>query len=262
MTTRALLLREIRCAIVVMVRSPQAMFLTVALPVLYLGVIGSIFDGEEVNDVPGRSWTVSVSVIMTASVVVIGVVSASFQNLAMTMVHDRERGLLKRLRGTPLPAGVFIAAQVLGSLLVSVVLAVLVTGCGALAFDVALPGRRTPAALITLVLGALSCSMAALPFSMLVRKASAALPMAFGVSLALFFVSGNFFPGKALPDAVTAVASCFPVRPFFVSMLNAFDQNTSGAGFRWGDLAVLAAWSIIGALVGLRRFRWNPVGER
>lgn len=256
-----MLRREVGCAVNVMLRSPQTMFLVVALPMLYLLVVGSIFDGEQVNDVPGRTWNLSVSVIMTASVVVIGVVSATFQHLTMALVQDREHGVLKRLHSTPLPSWVFFTAQVLTALLVSVALTVLVAGCGALFFDVALPGRRTPAALITLVVGVLSCSLVALPFSALVTRASAALPMAFGVSMGLFFLSGNFFPGKALPATMTWVADCFPVRHFFVAMLTAFDPNTTGAGFEWDDLAVLGGWAVAGALAALRWFRWTPTGD-
>jgi ABC-2 type transport system permease protein len=261
MSASTVLWREAGCAVKVMLRNPQTVFLTVALPVLYLVVISSIFDGEEVNDVPGRPWNLSVSVIMTASVVVIGVVSATFQNLTMTLVGDREHGVLKRLRGTPLPAGVFLTAQVLTALLASMALAALVTGCGALAFEVALPWRRIPAALVTLVVGALSCGLVALPFSVLVRRASAALPMAFGVSLTLFFLSGNFFPGKALPDGVTLVANCFPVRHFLIAMLTVFDPRTTGAGFEWDNLAVLGGWAVAGALAALRWFRWTPTGD-
>ncbi|MBT8228332.1 MAG: ABC transporter permease [Dactylosporangium sp.] len=262
MSAVRVLRREVGCASRVMLRSPQTLFLVVALPVLYLVIFGAIFSGEEVNDVPGRSWNLSVSVIMTASVVVIGVVSATFQSLTMTLAQDRERGVLKRLRSTPLPSWVFFTAQVLTALLVSVALAVLVTGCGALAFDVALPGRRTPAALVTLIVGALSCSLVALPFSVLVRRSAAALPLAFGVSLGLFFLSGNFFPGKALPDPVASVADIFPVRHFFVAMLTAFDPHTTGAGFEWDNLAVLGGWAVAGALLALRWFRWAPTGDR
>jgi ABC-2 type transport system permease protein len=262
MNTATVLRREVGCAVKIMLRSPQTMFLVVALPVLYLIVIGSIFDGEAVNDVPGRSWTLSVSVIMTASVVVIGVVSATFQNLTMTLVQDRENGVLKRLRSTPMPSWIFFVAHMLAALLVSVALSVLVAGCGALAFDVDLPGRRTPAALVTLTVGALSCSLLALPFSALITRGSAALPMAFGVSLALFFLSGNFFPGKALPDTVTSVADWFPVRHFFVAMITAFDPHTKGAGFEWDDLAVLGGWAAAGALAALRWFRWTPACDK
>jgi ABC-2 type transport system permease protein len=261
MNAVTVLRREVSCAVRVMVRSPQTVFLVVALPVVYLVVIGSIFDGEEVNDVPGRSWNLSVSVIMTASVVVIGVVSATFQHLTLTLVQDREHGMLKRLRSTPLPTWVFLTAHVFTALLVSVALAVLVASCGVLAFDVALPGRRTLAALVTVALGGLSCSLVALPFSTLVRRAPAALPMAFGVSLVLFFLSGNFFPGKALPDPVTTVANCFPVRHFFVAMLTAFDPHTTGAGFEWDHLAVLGGWAAAGSVLALRWFRWTPTGD-
>lgn len=262
MSAGKVLLSEVGCAAKVMLRSPLTVFLVVALPVLYLVVIAAIFDGEEVNDVPGRSWNLSVSVIMTASVIVIGVVSATFQNLTMTLVQDRERGVLKRLRGTPMPGRAFLAAQVLTAQLIAVALAVLVAACGALAFDVALPGRRTPAALLALIAGSLSCSLVALPFTVLVRRASAALPMAFGVSLGLFFLSGNFFPGKELPGAMNSVANVFPVRHFFVAMLTAWDPHTTGAGFEWDDLAVLGGWAAAGALLGVRWFRWTPAGEK
>jgi ABC-2 type transport system permease protein len=169
--------------------------------------------------------------------------------------------MLKRLRSTPLPTWIVLAAHVLTALAASIVLAILVAGCGALAFEVDLPGRRTPAALVTLVVGAVSCSLAALPFSVLVRRASAALPMAFGVSLGLFFLSGNFFPGKDLPTNLTSVANCFPVRHFFIAMLTAFDPHTTGAGFEWDDLAVLAGWAAASALLAVWCFRWTPARD-
>lgn len=261
MSTPKLLVRETGYAIKVMLRSPQTVFLVVALPVLYLFVIASIFDGEEVNDIPGRSWKLSVSLVMTASVVVIGVVSATFQNLTMTLAHDREHGVLKRLRNTPLPASVFFASHVLTALLVSVTLSVLVACCGRFVFDVPLPGVRTGAAAVTLLLGALACSLIALPFTALVRRASASLPMAFGVSLTLFFLSGNFFPGKELPAAITRVADFFPVRHFFIAMLTAFDPHTKGAGFEGGHLAVLGIWAIVGAVLAVAFFSWTPAGD-
>jgi ABC-2 type transport system permease protein len=86
--------------------------------------------------------------------------------------------------------------------------------------------------------------------------------MAFGVSLGLFFLSGNFFPGKALPDPVTLVADCFPVRHFFIAMLTAFDPHTTGAGFEWNHLAVLGGWAAAGALSAVWWFRWTPTGDK
>ncbi|MFE9097973.1 ABC transporter permease [Streptomyces sp. NPDC007264] len=258
--TAALLRRETGCAAKVVLRNPQTAFLVVVLPLLYLFVIASIFDGEQVH-APDRSWTLDVSTIMTASVVVIGVVSATFQNLTMTLVEDREYGVLKRLRSTPVPAPVFLAGHVVTATVMSLMLSGLVTCLGVLVFDVPFPGPRIPAAFVTVLVGALACCLLAFPFSVLVRKASASLPMAFGAGLTLFFVSGNFFPGKDLPVAMRGVADLLPVRHFFLAMLTAFDPHTTGAGFEWGHLAVLGIWAVAGAVLAVVFFRWTPTGE-
>ncbi|NBM19186.1 ABC transporter permease [Streptomyces sp. GC420] len=258
--TGALLRRETACAVKVVLRNPQTAFLVVVLPLLYLFVLASIFDGERVH-APDRSWTLDVSTIMTASVVVVGVVSAAFQNLAMTLVEDREYGVLKRLRSTPVPAPVFLAGHVVTATVMSVMLAVLVACLGVLVFDVPFPGARIPAAAVTVLAGTLACCLAAIPFSALVRRASASLPMAFGAGLTLFFLSGNFFPGKDLPVAMQRVADVFPVRHFFLAMLTAFDPHTTGAGFEWGHLAVLGIWAVAGAVLSVAFFRWTPTGE-
>ena len=42
------------------------------------------------------------------------------------------------------------------------------------------------------------------------------------------------------------VASVFPVKPLFDSLLTAFDPPTTGIGIAWGDLAVVAAWGVAG----------------
>lgn len=258
--TPALLLRETGCAARIAVRNPQTTFLVVVLPLLYLLVIASIFDGEEVH-APDRSRLLDVSTIMTASVVVIGVVSATFQNLTMTLVEDREYGVLKRLRSTPVPAPVFLAGHVVTATVMSLLLAVLVTALGVLVFDVPFPGTRILAGAVTVLVGALACALVAFPFSVLVRKASASLPMAFGAGLTMFFLSGNFFPGKDLPVAMERVADLLPVRHFFLAMLTVFDPHTTGTGFEAGHLAVLAVWAVAGAVLAVVFFRWTPTGD-
>jgi ABC-2 type transport system permease protein len=41
----------------------------------------------------------------------------------------------------------------------------------------------------------------------------------------------------------------------------AFDPRVAHGvahGWSWGDLAVVAAWGVVGAIVAVRRFRWDP----
>ena len=49
-----------------------------------------------------------------------------------------------------------------------------------------------------------------------------------------------------------------PVRPFNEALTGAFAQH---ARADWWDLAVLAAWGVVGAGVAVRRFRWDPRPE-
>lgn len=115
--------------------------------------------------------------------------------------------------------------------------------------------------MLTVVLGSLACAAAAFPFTRLVRKGTAASPMAVAATLTLFFLSGNFFAGADMPRAMNLVADLFPVRHFLIAMTTAFNPNVAGAGFEWGHLAVLALWAVGGAIAGTQLFRWTPTGD-
>ena len=58
--------------------------------------------------------------------------------------------------------------------------------------------------------------------------------------LPLYFVSGIFIPDSEIPSGVLHFADLFPIRHFFEAFFAAWDPNTVGAGFEWGDLAVVA----------------------
>ena len=94
-----------------------------------------------------------------------------------------------------------------------------------------------------------------------VRSEDAAAPVVQAITLPLFFISGVFIPDDAIPDGLLAVASVFPVRPLAQALLEAYDPATTGSGFAWGHLAVVAAWGVAGLVVAARRFKWTPQGR-
>ena len=53
-------------------------------------------------------------------------------------------------------------------------------------------------------------------------------------------------------------ADFFPIRHFFEAFFTAWNPTTTGAGFEWGDLAIVAAWGVAGLLIAMRTFRWTP----
>lgn len=260
MSTAVVVRREFACARKVMLRDPQATFFTFGLPLLYLFIFATIF-GKETAHLRGQAGILTVSTMMVASIVVIGVVSAAFQNLASSLVADRENGVLKRLRSTPVPTAAFLAGPVLNALLTAVVMALLVVGLGRVAYGVPLPTGHLWAAAVTVIVGALACTALGCLFTVAIRKATAAMSMIFAVTLTLFFLSGNFFITDQAPAALRTVAGVFPVRHFYTAMLTAFNPNTAGSGFAWTDIGILALWGAAAAVLAARTFRWTPVGE-
>jgi ABC-2 type transport system permease protein len=260
MSTTTVARHEIGYARKMMLRDPAAVFFTVGLPLLYLFIFATVDKGTW--HLPGVPGEVKLSAFVVGSVVVIGVVSAAFQYLAPQLVHDREDGILKRLRSTPVSTGAFLAGPVVNAAAASLVLAVLVAALGRAAFNVSLPVDHLAAAAVTVVLGTLAfCAMACLA-TVVIRKASAAMPLVFAVTLTLFFLSGNFFPVDKAPAAWRLVANIFPVRHFLMAMLTAYDPHVTGAGFAPGDLAIIALWGVAAGLLAARTFRWTPVRER
>jgi ABC-2 type transport system permease protein len=234
-------------------RNPASVFFTVMLPLIFLFIFATIFGNDEIEERGVKTTTYYVPAIVS-----LAVISATLQSLAINLTEDRERGLLKRVRGTPLPAPVFVAGRVGNSLVVSILMVVLVAVIGRLVYDVSLPEETIPAVLVTLAVGAFAFCCLGFALTAAIPSEDAAPAISNATVLPLYFISGIFIPDSEIPDGVLQVADFFPIRHFFEAFFTAWDPNTIGAGFEWGDLAIVAAWGVAGLLVALFAFRWEP----
>jgi ABC-2 type transport system permease protein len=192
------------------------------------------------------------------AIITLAVVSATMQSLAISLTVDRERGLLKRTRGTPLPSRVFIAGRIGNSIVVSVLMLVVLAALGRLVYGVEIPWERLPAVLVTLAVGAAAFSCLGIAITAAIPSEDAAAPVTNVAVLPLYFLSGVFIPESEIPSGVLQVADVFPIRHFFEAFFTAWNPNTVGAGFEWGHLAVVAAWGLAGLAIAIRTFRWMP----
>jgi ABC-2 type transport system permease protein len=234
-------------------RNPASVFFTVMLPLIFLFIFATIFGNDEIEERGVKTTTYYVPAI-----VALAVISATLQSLAINLTEDRERGLLKRVRGTPLPTSVFVAGRVGNSLVVSILMVVLVAVIGKLVYDVSLPEETIPAVLVTLAVGAFAFCCLGFALTAAIPSEDAAPAISNATVLPLYFISGIFIPDSEIPEGVLKVADFFPIRHFFEAFFTAWDPNTIGAGFEWGDLAIVAAWGVAGLLVALFAFRWEP----
>jgi ABC-2 type transport system permease protein len=239
-------------------RNPQAQFFTVALPVLFLVIFASIFGGNTVAVAGGR---IDTSVAYVPGIMTLGVISAAFVNLVISVTAQRESGVLKRRRATPVPASAIIAGRAVTAVVAALGIAAVLLGIGWVAFGAHVPARTAPALALAIVVGALSFCCLAYAVASLIRDQDAAQPVTQGIMLPLYFISGVFVAISTLPHWLVDVADAFPVRHLAAALLTAYNPHTRGTGIAAVDLLIVAAWGAAGLVFALRRFSWTPIGR-
>ena len=232
-------------------RNPAAVFFTVMFPVILLLIFATVF-GDQTIDVGDG---VDATGYYVPAIITLSVISATMQTLAMSLVIAREDGRLKRGRGTPMPAWVFIAGRIGNSIVVAVMMLVLVAAIGKLLYGVPIPWDQAPELLVVLAIGAAAFCCLGVALTIAIPSQDAAAAIVNALLLPLYFLSGIFIPDSELPDGVIDFANHFPIRHFFEAF---FDVYVNGSAIPWGDLATVGAWGIAGLLLAIRYFRWTP----
>jgi ABC-2 type transport system permease protein len=220
-------------------------------PVVFVVIIGALFGSIGRSSYFGGLSALQYYVPTIAALSVLG---SCYAQLAVALAARRQNGVLKRARATPLPAWAYFAGLLAHCVLVSFVDVALIAGIGRL-YGVPLPSHWLAIA-VTLVLGAASfCALGAAVASV-IANAEAAPAVAQLVLFPLLFVSGTYLPIHSA--LLNQIAGWLPVRPFDAALTGPFVQHT---GPDWSHLAVLCAWGVVGAVVAIRRFRWDPRPE-
>ena len=98
-STPRLWMHQFRYDLMAFARNGQSRFFTVALPVIFLVIFASIFGGRHTVKVPGGA--IPISVFYVPGIMTLGIIAASFMNLVISVTAQRETGVLKRRRATP-----------------------------------------------------------------------------------------------------------------------------------------------------------------
>lgn len=232
-------------------RNPQSAFFTFVFPVVIITLFGALFGhgarSSYFYGLPALQYYVP-------TIAALSVLGSCYSQLAIVLALRRQNGILKRVHGTPLPAWAYFLGLLAHCVMVSVVDIALIVGVGRL-YGVPLPDHWAAIA-VALVLGAASFCALGVAVASLIRNAEAAPPVVQLVLFPLLFVSGTYFPIHSA--VLNRIAGALPVRPFNQALLGPFAQDT---GFDWKHLGVLLAWGAVGALVAIRRFRWDPRPE-
>ena len=131
--------------------TPKACSSPLILPVLFLVILASIFRNATVK-VPGG--TMKESVYYVPAIITFGLIAAAFSNLTVTVVRNRESGIYKRRRATPLPASAVIAGRALVAVLTALAITAVLLVIGWAAYGANIPSSTAPAFVLDIIVGA------------------------------------------------------------------------------------------------------------
>lgn len=244
-----LLLHQFRAEQRLFWRSRELAFFTFLLPIVFFLILGSAYGDEEIDGADGYLYLLS-------GMVGYGAAATTFAGLALLLVIRRESGVLKRLRATPLPGQTYIAAVLTSIVFIFFLEAVALVALGNVAFDVALP-ENVLSLVLVLALGAGAFAALGVGLTAVMRSAEGSSAVVNAIYLPLTFISGSFFSADAFPRVLSAIAEALPLVHFIrlVRDVMVFDDQI------WehpAAVAVVAAWGVVGTVVALRGFRWEP----
>jgi ABC-2 type transport system permease protein len=237
-------------------RNPASAFFTFAFPLMFLVIFTSLLGTGTVEVAPGVE--IQEDSYYVAAMAAFAVITATYTNLAIAVAFTRDAGILKRTRGTPLPAGVYLGGRVTHAILISILLVVITTAFGVAFYQAEVPtGVLLWELFATVVVGAMAFSALGLATTALVPNADAAPAVVNAIILPLLFLSGIFIPlGEDAPTWMKVIGDVFPVKHFAKAMMGSFYGPPFP--FEWSDVLVVAAWGIVGLALAIRFFSWEP----
>jgi ABC-2 type transport system permease protein len=241
-------------------RDPAGLFYAIGFPLIFLvNFLGVLGGNEETAHIAGHA--VSSKYYYVAAIITLTVISVGFVNLAISLTAARERGTLKRVRGTRLPPWVFMAARIGTAISVITGTVLLVALVSRIFYDVSIPTSTLAAALLTLCVGTAAFCALGFAITAVLPTANFAAAVTMTSTLVLYFLSGMFAREDNISPSMRMAAGLFPIKRLFEALVIAYDPATSGSGIAWADLAALAAWFTIGLALALRFFRWTGARE-
>jgi len=225
-------------------RNPTAAFFGFLLPLLLLAMFGGVFAGEQEQldvVVPGIAG--------------MSVMAATFVALAYNVTFLRERGILKRLRGTPLPSSAYLAGIAANAIANTVLQVAVVIVAGRLFFGVPWPGDWL-ALLVFLAAGVVCFASLGVGLSHAIPNSESAPAYVNAVFLPMIMLAGVFYDDEDAPAVLRDLAETLPLKHLIDGLSGAMVHG-EGIADHAVALAALGLWAAAGIVLAVRGFSWE-----
>jgi ABC-2 type transport system permease protein len=225
-------------------RNPSAAFFNFLLPLLFLVFFGAIFHNKqsELN-------------VIVPGIAAMSVMSTTFTALAYNMTFLRERGVLKRMHGTPMP-GISYMLGIAGNAITNCAVQIaIITIAGRVFFGIGWP-RDWLELFVFVSAGVLCFASLGVAFSHAIPNFESTPAYVNAVFLPVIFVSGVFFDEAHTPGFMKGIAEALPLYHVIAGLSGAMVKGTSLAT-NISALGVIAAWAVLGIALAVRGFSWE-----
>jgi ABC-2 type transport system permease protein len=225
-------------------RNPSAAFFNFALPLILLAMFGALFSGDQ-DDLD----------VIVPGIAGMSIVSTTFVALAMNSVALREQGILKRLRGTPLPSGAYLSAMAMHAITNTVLQVTLVVIAGRVFFGTGWP-ENVLELVVFVAAGVVCFASLGVALAHVIPNLDSAPAYTNAVFLPLIVLSGVFYDAEDAPRFLHDIAQALPLTHLIDGLSGAMvtgralDDNLS-------HLAVIAVWAALGIVLAVRGFSWD-----
>lgn len=229
-----------------LLRNGEQLVLTMVLPLLFLGVLGTV----DVIDLGSKRERLG---FLVPGILALTVMSTAFTGLAIATGFERRYGALKRLGASPLPRVGLLLAKLAAVLAVQALQAALVLGLGLSLGWRPEGGVSSAATAVALVLlgtaafGSLGLLMAG------TLRAEATLAAANLIYVLLLVAGGLTFPLDRFPSGLRGALELLPSAALADGLRTALAGGMAGAG----PALVLAGWAALAGTAAARTFRWE-----
>jgi ABC-2 type transport system permease protein len=225
-------------------RNPTAAFFGFLLPLLLLAMFGAVFSGEQEQldvVVPGIAG--------------MSVMAATFVALAYNLTFLRERGILKRLRGTPLPSSAYLAGIAANAIANTVLQVAVVIVAGRVFFGIPWPGDWF-ALLVFLAAGVVCFASLGVALSHAIPNSESAPAYVNAVFLPMIMLAGVFYDDEDAPAVLRDLAEAMPLKHLIDGLSGAMVHG-DGLADHAVALAALCLWAVAGIALAVRGFSWD-----
>jgi ABC-2 type transport system permease protein len=225
-------------------RNPSAAFFNFALPLLFLAAGGIILHGKqhELN-------------LLVPAIAGMSVMSTTFTALAYNIVFLRERGVLKRIRGTPLPTISYFGGVAANAVTNTALQIAIITIAGKLFFGIGWPLAWFEL-VVFVVTGVVCFAALGVAFAHVIPNFESTAAYVNAVFLPVVFVSFYVFDNNSAPAFVRNIAEVLPLKPLIDGISGAMVTGKS-LGDNLSALAVIALWGVFGVYFAVRGFSWE-----